>query len=91
MYFHERNYQHLLEFLEDNNQVISEALAEVWIEQLVSNEKSGDIPMPPGFLTEEKVDIWLKLKEKMSDIETKNRIDFICIRWTFLLNTQERA
>ena len=91
MHFHERNYQHLLQYLDESNTVISEALAEVWIEQLASNEKSGDIPMPPGFLTEEKVDIWLKLKEKMSDIETKNRIDFICIRWTFLLNTQERA
>ena len=91
MHFYERNYQNLLQYLEDSNQVICEALAEVWIEQLVSNEKSGDIPMPQGFLTEDKVDIWLKLKEKMSDEETKKNIDFICIRWTCILNNLERA
>ena len=91
MRFYERNFQHLREYLADSNQVISEALAGVWIEQLVSNEKSGDIPMPPGFLTEDKVDIWMKLKEKVSDDETKENIDFICIRWTLLLNQLERA
>ena len=91
MHFYERNYQHLLEYLEDSNQVISEALVAVWIEQLVSNERSGDIPMPPGFLTEDKVDIWMKLKEKVSDDETKKNIDSICIRWTLLLNQLERA
>ena len=91
MHFYERNYHHLLEYLEDSNQVIPQGLAMVWIEQLVDNEKSGDIPMPPGFLTEEKVDIWMKLKEKMSDQETKKNIDFICIRWTLILNNLERA
>ena len=59
------------------NDIISENLAAVWIVQLVQNEISGDIPRPRDFLTEDKVDFWKRLKLKISDADTKKRIDDI--------------
>ena len=89
--FHWRNYKNLLEYLEDPNGIISESLVGVWIEQLLENERSEDsIPMPPGFLTEEKVDIWKRLKLKVSDDNIKKNIEEIWIRWTYNLNNEER-
>lgn len=90
MQFHLRNYNNLLEYLDDESDIISENLAAVWIEQLLQNEISGDIPRPRDFLTEDKVDIWKRLKLKISDADTKKRIDDIWIRWTYDLNNQER-
>ena len=89
--FHGRNYKNLLEYLEDPNDIISESLVGVWIEQLLENERSEEgIPMPPGFLTEEKVDIWKRLKLKVSDDNIKKNIEEIWIRWTYNLNNEER-
>ena len=49
--FHGRNYKNLLEYLEDPNDIISESLVGVWIEQLLENERSEEgIPMPPALI-----------------------------------------
>ena len=69
MHFFERSYKMLSEFCEkEGGGVISEIhVIHVINELTLNNQRRDPIQMPEDFINHEKLGIWLRLKEKVSD------------------------
>lgn len=68
MSFFDRTYETLYEYVNSNDDTISDDIAQECIQQLMDNEqKDNPIKMTESFINEEKVGIWKKLKIKLKE------------------------
>ena len=68
MSFFERTYDTLYEYVNSNDDTISDDIAQECIQQLIDNElKDNPIKMTESFINEEKVGIWKKIKIKLKE------------------------
>ena len=69
MSFFERTYETLYEYVNSNDDTISDDIAQECIQQLIDNElKDNPIKMTESFINEEKVGIWKKIKIKLKEM-----------------------
>ena len=95
MSFFERTYETLYEYVNSNDDTISDDIAQECIQQLIDNElKDNPIKMTESFINEEKVGIWKKIKIKLKENfylyeKLSKEIDVLWRQWSRYLFEKE--